>query len=222
MTGAGARAATSGRLVLLRHGQTDHNVAGRLQGRVDVPLNDTGRAQARAAARSLAAGATPDLVVSSPLSRALETAEIIAATLGVPEPIVTEKALIEAGFGAWEGLTDAEIAERWPDDHRQWRQRGPLAHIGMEDRGVVGDRVAGACRALLAQHPGAQILVVSHGAALRSGITSLLGLDAAQFHGIGGLENCCSSVLEPLRSDPDGRLMRLQSHNRPPDFAAHE
>lgn len=210
-------AAPSSRLILVRHGQTDYNAEGRLQGQVDIPLNTTGRVQAEGVARALR-NEPIDVIVSSPLVRALDTAQEISRSLGGLE-VVVDDAVIEQGFGQWEGLIGSEIESQWPDLYRDWRTSKAVPGIGMEERAVVGERFAGAARRLLAQHAGRTVLVVSHGAAIRSGITALIGQDPAAFFGIGGLGNCHRSVLEPLRSDPQGQAMRLLSHNVPPDFA---
>jgi broad specificity phosphatase PhoE len=205
-----------GRLVLVRHGQTDHNVQGRLQGQVDIPLNATGRDQAMAVARTLSPHRF-DLILSSPLSRAQDTAQAIADATGTRE-IATESDFIEQSFGDWEGLTGEEIHASWPDQHVQWRAGRTVPGLGIEDRSAVGERFARAARAVMREHAGATVLVVSHGAAIRAGVTALIGLDPGAFHGIGGMGNCHRSLLEPLHSDPTGRSMRLLSHNVPPDF----
>ena len=106
-------------LTLVRHGETDWNRARRIQGSTDIPLNDTGRAQARATAERLRTRldpAAPVVVVSSDLSRARETAEIIAATLGVAAPRVYPQ-LRERAYGEAEGVDSAEFLERWGDWH---------------------------------------------------------------------------------------------------------
>ena len=100
-------------IALIRHGQTDWNLAERMQGRTDIPLNETGREQARVAASALA-DEPWDVVVSSPLGRARETAEIIATALGVPLGTGYDE-LIEQDFGVAEGTLVAELATRWPD-----------------------------------------------------------------------------------------------------------
>lgn len=205
-----------GRLILARHGQTDHNVARRLQGQVDIPLNAQGREQARALAQALSAD-RPDVIVASPLGRARETARAVGEAVGLP--VAEDPAFLERGFGQWEGLTGPEIQDRWPEQHRQWRAHEPVHGVGVEQRQEVGERFAAACRALLREHPGQTVLVVSHGAAITLGITVLLGLDPEGFRGIAGLENCHRSVVEPLHADPTGMLMRLVSHNVPPRFA---
>ena len=99
-------------ILLARHGETDWNREGRWQGWADAPLNDTGRAQARELAEQLRS--TPfDAVYSSDLSRAHETAEIVAAPHGVP--VISDAGLREIDVGSWSGLTRAELQERFPD-----------------------------------------------------------------------------------------------------------
>src|SRR5690606_4989311 len=203
------------RLVLVRHGQTDHNREGRLQGQVDIPLNETGIQQAETLAPAITAN-PPDVVVASPLSRAVDTARII--TRGTRLEVTTDDAFLERGFGQWEGLRGEEIRARWPEEHADWRAHRPVLGLGVEDRPVVGQRVAEGCRALLAAHPAKTIMVVAHGAAITLGITALLDLDTNVFRGLSGLENCHRSVLEPLLHEPSDGRMRLVSHNLAPDF----
>lgn len=211
-----ARPAGGARLTLARHGLTDHNVAGRMQGRTDIPLNERGRDQARRLARAIAAGPRPDIVVSSPLRRALATARAVGEAVGAQ--VRTDAAFVERGFGVWEGLTGEEIRAGWPDEHQAWRERRTVTGVGMESRTEVAHRVGEACRRLVREHPGQRILVVGHGAAITLGITDLIGADPEAFRGVAGLENCHRSTLDPLAADPAGRLMRLVSHNLPPDF----
>ncbi|MGO1285840.1 MAG: histidine phosphatase family protein [Brachybacterium sp.] len=203
------------RLILVRHGQTDYNREGRLQGQVDIPLNATGIRQAESLADTVAAD-PPAVIVASPLGRALETARIISRDTGLE--VTTDEAFLERGFGRWEGLKGEEIKHRWPAEHADWRAHRPVLGLDVEDRPVVGERVAAACRKLVAEHNGGTVMVVAHGAAITLGITALLGLDTNGFRGLAGLENCHRSVLEPLIGEPADGLMRLVSHNLAPDF----
>lgn len=149
-------------LYLIRHGETDWNQQHRIQGLTDIPLNETGRAQARATGRLLS-GRTFYGVYSSPLSRARETAAIIAGELGLPDPGVVD-ALVERDYGGAEGLSFAEVERRYPD-----RAVVP----GQETREAVAGRVLPALHALAAEHTGEAILVISHGGAIRSVLTAV-------------------------------------------------
>ena len=97
-------------LILWRHGQTDYNLQGRIQGRVDIPLNGTGREQARRAADSIAV-LKPTRIVSSPLVRARATAETLASLIG--QSVEVDSALAEKSFGDWEGLKDEAFLRRY-------------------------------------------------------------------------------------------------------------
>jgi probable phosphoglycerate mutase len=142
---------------LVRHGQTDWNLAKRIQGSSDIPLNDTGRAQAEATGRALAGGRF-DAIYASPLSRALDTARIIAGHVGLGEP-ATLAAVAERQYGEAEGLTGEQILERWPDG-------APVP--GRESREQVVERALPALRELGEQHPGENVIVVSHGGVISS------------------------------------------------------
>ena len=106
------------RILAIRHGETDWNVAGRIQGQLDIPLNATGRWQVTRLALAVAEEGIA-AVYSSDLLRAFETAQ--AVSRGCGQPIVTDVGLRERGFGIYEGLSYAEINERWPDDAERWR-----------------------------------------------------------------------------------------------------
>jgi len=144
-------------LYLVRHGETDWNLERRIQGSTDIPLNDTGRAQAATTGRLLA-GRTWDAVVSSPLSRAFETASIIAAQIGAQAP-TTLDTIVERHYGDAEGLDYDQIAAKFPND-------APVP--GRETHEEVADRVVPALIELAEQHPGKSLVVVSHGGVIRS------------------------------------------------------
>lgn len=144
-------------LVLVRHGQTDWNRSGRIQGSSDVPLNATGREQALAAGARLR-GEHWDAIASSPLSRARETAELIATQLTLPDlPVELIDELVERHYGFAEGLTGEEVEERFG---------GQVP--GRESRAQVLQRVRPALIALAQRRLGQSVLVVSHGGVIGS------------------------------------------------------
>ena len=118
---------SASRVVLWRHGQTDMNLTGRIQGARDFPLNEAGLRQAREAAAALAP-LEPSLIVSSPLARARQTAEALSRVVGVD--VETDDRLKERSFGLFEGLTGAEIEERFPEQYRAWRQAKEPEGVG--------------------------------------------------------------------------------------------
>lgn len=195
------------RLILWRHGQTDYNAQARVQGRVDIPLNETGREQARAAAPGLAALA-PVRIVSSPLSRAQETARALADLVGVD--IELDEGLLERSFGRWEGLSRIEMESRWPEAYAAWKRGEDPADVGVETRPAVSLRVGGTLERILEETPrvdGDQtVVVVSHGSAITLGITHLLGLDPAAWFGLRGLDNCRHGVVVPGERVPGWSL----------------
>jgi len=137
---------------IVRHGQTEWNLRQRIQGSTDIPLNSTGRVQA--AETGVRLQARPwNVVVSSPLLRAAETARIIAGELGLPRPLL-DADMTERHHGEMEGLTFPERQARFPDG---------VVVPGLETRQQVLDRVLPALARLAAGHAGQRILVVSHG-----------------------------------------------------------
>ncbi|HET9896330.1 MAG TPA: histidine phosphatase family protein [Streptosporangiaceae bacterium] len=145
--------------LLLRHGQTPMSVQKRYAGSSDVPLTDAGVAQAAAAAKRLASAGI-DAIVASPLQRTVQTAEQVAAVTGLP--VVTEDGFRETDFGAWEGLTFAEVRERWPSDMTAWLADPEVAPPGGESFAEVSERVTAALHRVLAGRTGQRILIVSH------------------------------------------------------------
>lgn len=198
---------TAARLVLWRHGQTDWNASGRYQGQLDIPLNDTGRAQARAAAPHVAA-LGPTLLYSSDLSRARETAGSLADLTGLE--VVVDPRFREIHCGSWQGYVSAQAFAEDPDfevairegrDHR----RSATGETAME----VGERVSAALRDVAATAPdGATVVVATHGLATKMATTLMLGGGYAQSLLLAPPENCSWTVLVPARGG-----WRLQSYN---------
>ncbi|MDS1272582.1 histidine phosphatase family protein [Lipingzhangella sp. LS1_29] len=189
------------RVVCWRHGQTQWNAERRFQGHTDIPLNDIGLRQAEQAAELLAA-LEPDAILSSDLSRATATAAALARRTG--QTVTLDKGLRERAGGVWEGLTRGEIMRRWPDEYERWEiPEG-------EDLETVGSRITDVVRRAVTELPDrATLVIVSHGAALRAGITQLLGLPPQSLRMLGPLGNCSWSVLEPR---PEGHWC-LVEHN---------
>ena len=149
-------------ILAIRHGETAWNVDTRIQGHLDIPLNDTGRRQAARLARALAAQDTIHAIYSSDLLRAHDTARAIAAATGAP--LTTHSGLRERGFGIFEGKTYVEIEHLWPEDSERWRRREPhWAPAGGESLLQVRERVARTMHELAARHAGEQIVLVAHG-----------------------------------------------------------
>lgn len=185
---------TRTRLVLVRHGQTDWNAGGRFQGQADVPLNAHGIAQALTLADPIAEMA-PDRIVSSDLSRALTTADTLAAACGLN--VEVDARLREIHVGSWQGRTPEDVSVEcpwFPDALRAGRdfRRSDTGETASE----AGERVHQALLAAAERHPGETLVVVGHGLALRIGLTFLLGLDFAHSFLLTGLWNCSWSVVE--------------------------
>src|SRR5919109_2140282 len=183
-TGSVIRPVTT--LLLVRHGETDWNREGRWQGHSDTHLNEIGRAQAERVAGELDG---VDVVYSSDLARARETAEIIAGRSGLP--VRLDARLRERSFGAWEGLSAAEIEAEFRDAHLRWLAgEGPGADDA-EPFDAFGQRVQAALRELLQRHPDERVLVVAHGGTVRVIHALAGGLDYVRDHrSIPGVPNC--------------------------------
>lgn len=174
-------------LILLRHGVTDWNASSRMQGHRDIPLNDDGRAQARAAGPSVAA-LRPDVLISSDLRRAIDTAEILAPQLGLLPS--RDARLRETSLGEWEGLTRSEVQQRWPDQWEAWRHRGvDIAPPGGESRMEVAARSAELVSEL-DDGPSRTALLVTHGGLIVGLTGRLLELQPRTWSNLVGISNC--------------------------------
>ena len=153
------------RIIAVRHGETAWNVDARIQGQLDIGLNDTGRWQARRVGEALASERIT-AVYSSDLGRAHETAQAVAEVAGIP--VVADEGLRERSFGIFEGKTFDEIHETWPDHAHNWRKRIPewQPPEGGESLLELRARVTRTMHELAARHPGEQIVVVAHGGVL--------------------------------------------------------
>ncbi len=190
-------AASSGprRVVVLRHGETEHNVAGIWQGHLDTALSARGVAQAQAAGPALA-GLNPTHLVSSDLTRARETARAVGRAIGLP--VETDERFREIHVGAWQGLASAEVHERWPHEQAALA-RGEDVRRG--DDGETLAEVAQRVGAALTEHlagigPGECLVVSTHGASGRVAAAWLLDLEPdVAWRVLGGLGNAHWSEL---------------------------
>jgi probable phosphoglycerate mutase len=149
------------RILAIRHGETAWNVDTRIQGQLDVPLNDNGRWQAERLAQALAEE-TLAAVYASDLARAHETALAVARVANLP--VRRERGLRERGFGRFEGLTFAEIEQRWPEESLRWRRReSDFGPGGGETLREFYARCTQAAARIAAAHPGETIALVAHG-----------------------------------------------------------
>ena len=163
------------RIIAVRHGETAWNVDTRIQGHLDIALNDTGHWQARQVARALADEPLA-AVYTSDLQRAQATAQAIAQASGAP--LVAEPGLRERSFGELEGRTFAEIEAELPEQARRWRQRDPhFAPTGGETLVQLRERIAATTHRLAAQHTEQLIVLVAHGGVLDMLYRLATGLD---------------------------------------------
>ncbi|MFF2650625.1 histidine phosphatase family protein [Streptomyces sp. NPDC058045] len=194
------------RIILWRHGQTLWNLERRFQGSTDIPLTEAGLGQARRAARLLAS-LKPDAIIASDLGRAAATAAELAAVTGLH--ITHDEALRETYAGVWQGLTHEEIITLHGEEYTAWKRGEPVRRGGGELESEVADRAAPVVLRHTEKLPeDGTLVVVSHGGTIRTTIGRLLGLDARHWESLGGLSNCCWSVL-----GQGARGWRLLEHN---------
>jgi broad specificity phosphatase PhoE len=182
-----------------RHGQTEFNATRRFQGKLNIPLNATGREQAARAARYLAAF-RPDAIYSSDLARAAQTAAALARLTSLP--VTLDADLRERGGGSWEGLTNDQIREQFPDTCDSW-----IPPDGEPAPDVVARMAAALTRVADATPAGGLSVVVAHGACLGMGIARLIGV-SYEARLLGPFGNCRWSVLTRR-----GGAWRLLEHN---------
>ncbi len=196
-------------LLLVRHGESEGNVEGLIQGQIDKPLTALGRVQANAVAERLSADGGADRIVASPLARALQTAEAIGAALALP--VTADDRLMEYDFGEISGLTIREVLERYPE-WRFWNDDASAGlHPGEEGMAAFDGRVAEVLAELMALE--GQTVAVTHGGVVMSALNAALrmhgvvepGHRRARFP----MKNCAITELD---RDGEGRLM-VRRHN---------
>ncbi len=200
-------------LVLLRHGRTAHNRTGRIQGQVDVGLDELGHAAGRPRRRGGRRAGSGRAVELGPV-RAATTADFVARATDLP--VTHDPRLREFALGEREGLTHDEYAAAAPEEFARFRLGDFDGVAGGESTEAVAARMTAALGELLAvTPPGGTAVAVSHGAAIRTAVTALLGWPLTALAGLHGVDNCGWVVLDDQRVDPDGAgAMRLRAYNR--------
>jgi broad specificity phosphatase PhoE len=189
-------------IFLARHGESDWNVEKRFQGHSDRPLTERGREQAHALA-DLVGTEKIDAIYTSPLSRARETAEIVAARAGLEAVALPE--LREVDTGSWSGLSRADVETRFPEGFARWRSGGSGWENG-ESYEEMAERVIGALRKIAEDHPDDRVLVISHGGPIRAIHAAAEGLAIKDYRRLKPVEP--NARLSAVAVE-NGRLTRL-------------
>jgi probable phosphoglycerate mutase len=198
---------------LIRHGESVGNRDGLLQGQADLPLTDLGHEQARRLARRLV-HYDFSLIYSSDLSRAVQTSAYLGESLHLS--INLDQRLREIDVGEWSGLSDAQIAARFPAQWQRWQERDPRVARGDGESYVVAQgRIVTAITSIAARHPGAQVAVVCHGGVIRAYLAHLLRLDLREIwqFSIGNTGICRVRPFAPSLSGDPSHLGRIDAIN---------
>lgn len=180
-------------LYLVRHGQTAWNREEVFRGRADIPLNETGRKEALLTGQYLR-GVRADSVYSSPLSRAVETAEVIARYQN--KKVLISDGLIDIDFGQWQGVSHEVVRERYGELYQQWKDTPHLVRFaGGESLGDVRERALRAIHEAVTGHADETLVMVSHRVVNKTILCGLLGLDNAHFWQI-SQDTGCINILE--------------------------
>ncbi len=195
------------RLVLWRHGETDYNASGRMQGHLDSNLTEVGWNQARFAVPALARF-SPEVIVASDLRRATDTATVFSEASGVP--LRLDKRLRETHLGHWQGRTAVEVDAEWPGLRQQWQTDSTSTPPGGESRVEVAQRATEVV-ADLDQGADETAVLCAHGGLITALAGRLLNLPVANWSQLGGISNCHWTVL--ARRENSGLQWRLIAYN---------
>jgi glucosyl-3-phosphoglycerate phosphatase len=184
---------TLNRLVLWRHGETEWNANRRMQGQLDADLSEIGIEQARRAA-PIIAGFVPQVLLTSDLRRASDTAAVLAEQTELP--VQTDKRLRETHLGEWQGLTHEDVDARWPGGRATWRGNAAWAPPGGETRIEVAGRAKQVVTELDSRQEVRVAVLCAHGGLIASLVASLLGLPVDRWPALGAIGNCHWAVLD--------------------------
>jgi probable phosphoglycerate mutase len=201
-------------LLLIRHGQTDYNLNGRWQGHLDIPLNETGKAQAQALARRLAAWPVT-AVYASDLTRTTQTAVPLAETWGLP--LISDSAWRERHVGVFEGRSGEELRQAYPDVWAN-RRNGIIDIPDGEQHEALQARAVVAYQKILTAHPAEMIAVVSHGGTLNALVSALLGIPSNHFGRLNFRGNTGLTIIEVNQYGPHLTMLNDIRHLENGDF----
>jgi broad specificity phosphatase PhoE len=192
------------RLYLVRHGATQRTAEDRFSGAEGVELSEEGKSQANLLGERIDSE-QPRAIYSSPLSRAVETAKLVATRCALP--LETRDGLREIGHGHWEGLTRLEVETRYPEEYASW-EADPFTFAPQQGESGVAvlARALPVIREIVTRHEGERVVVVSHKATIRLLLSSLLGFDARGYRDRLDQAPACLNVLD-FRGPVRVRLM---------------
>jgi probable phosphoglycerate mutase len=179
-------------VLLIRHGETEWNTLGKFQGCTDIDLSKEGIKQAELLKNRLKGNF--DYIYSSPLSRAFETANILA--YGTNKEVIIAPEIKEINFGEWEGLTVHEIAEKYPEVFKAWRTDKTESYICGGDSSIhnAANRAAKCILDIVKEHKGEKIAIVAHGGIIKAGFIGIFEWDMTMYHKM-ALGNTCINTL---------------------------
>lgn len=179
-------------LLLIRHGETEWNTQGRFQGCTDIDLSEEGIKQAELLKKRL--NGNFDYIYTSPLSRALKTANIIASD--TDKEVITAPEIREINFGEWEGLTIHEISEKYPEIFKAWRTDKVESYISGGDLSIrnAANRASKCILDIVSKHKGKKIIIVAHGGIIKAGLIGIFEWDMTMYHKI-LLGNTCINTI---------------------------
>ncbi|WP_206810627.1 histidine phosphatase family protein [Paradesulfitobacterium ferrireducens] len=184
------------KIILTRHGETQWNIEGRVQGMLDSPLTERGLNQAKRLASRLKQEGIQYLYASD-RPRALATAEVIRTEIGLTAPVLPAPQFRELSFGEWEGKVWAELRESYTDIFAVWDKSPYLVQIpGGETMPVVAERAWDYLKALIKKHAGETICIVTHGLTLKLLVTKALGFDVSDWKKTPWQFNTALNILE--------------------------
>ena len=182
------------RIILIRHGQTAWNKVERIRGQVEIPLDETGLAQAEATARRVVDEWKPVAVYCSPLQRAVQTAQAIARRLG--QDVRPMSGFNDMNFGQWQGLSPEEAEQRWPNLARAWLEAPhTVTFPDGESLNQLKERSMAALHQVIERHREEELVIVGHTVVNRVLLCAVLGLDNSNYWRI-GQDTCAINVIK--------------------------